>query len=79
MILVTGASGFIGADFVLDWIAATGESVINLDHITYVGNLKNLASLKDDPRHIFVRGDIPSADERKQYESRWASPTASWC
>jgi dTDP-glucose 4,6-dehydratase len=58
MILVTGAAGFIGANFVLDWVAATGESVVNLDKLTYAGNLENLASLKGDSRHIFVRGDI---------------------
>ena len=58
MILVTGGAGFIGANFVLDWIAATGEPVVNLDLLTYAGNLGNLASLKDEPRHVFVRGDI---------------------
>ena len=58
MILVTGGAGFIGANFVLDWLAATGEPVVNLDLLTYAGNLGNLASLKDDPRHVFVRGDI---------------------
>jgi hypothetical protein len=67
MILVTGAAGFIGANFVLDWIAATAESVVNLDRLTDAGNLENLASLKDDPRHIFVRGDILFADNRKQF------------
>ena len=58
MILVTGGAGFIGSNFVLDWLAATGEPVVNLDKLTYAGNLENLASLKDDRRHIFVRGDI---------------------
>ena len=58
MILVTGGAGFIGANFVLDWIASTGEGVVNLDRLTYAGNLQNLASLAGDPRHIFVRGDI---------------------
>jgi dTDP-glucose 4,6-dehydratase len=58
MILVTGGAGFIGANFVLDWIAATGEAVVNLDKLTYAGNLASLASLADDPRHVFVRGDI---------------------
>jgi dTDP-glucose 4,6-dehydratase len=58
MILVTGGAGFIGANFVLDWIAATGEPVLNLDKLTYSGNLGNLASLRDDARHAFVRGDI---------------------
>jgi dTDP-glucose 4,6-dehydratase len=58
MILVTGGAGFIGANFVIDWIAATGEAVVNLDKLTYAGNLGSLASLAADPRHVFVRGDI---------------------
>ena len=58
MILVTGGAGFIGANFVLDWIAATGEPVINLDVLTYAGNLENLSALQGDARHVFVRGDI---------------------
>ena len=58
MILVTGGAGFIGANFVLDWLAATDEPVINLDALTYAGNLETLASLQGDSRHIFVHGDI---------------------
>ncbi|MEP7208742.1 MAG: dTDP-glucose 4,6-dehydratase [Casimicrobiaceae bacterium] len=58
MILVTGGAGFIGANFVLDWLATSGEPVLNLDKLTYAGNLGNLASLRDDGRHVFVRGDI---------------------
>ncbi|NMM36588.1 MAG: dTDP-glucose 4,6-dehydratase [Glaciimonas sp.] len=58
MILVTGGAGFIGANFVLDWLAQSDEPVINLDKLTYAGNLNNLASLRDDPRHVFVKGDI---------------------
>ena len=61
MILVTGGAGFIGANFVLDWLAATGEPVVNLDKLTYAGNLGNLRSLADDRRHVFVRGDIGDA------------------
>jgi len=61
MILVTGGAGFIGANFVLDWLAQGGKAVVNLDKLTYAGNLENLASLKDDPRHIFVHGDIGDA------------------
>lgn len=61
MILVSGGAGFIGANFVLDWLAQSDEAVINLDKLTYAGNLENLASLKDDPRHIFVQGDIGDA------------------
>jgi dTDP-glucose 4,6-dehydratase len=57
-ILVTGGAGFIGANFVLDWLAQHEEPVINLDKLTYAGNLENLASLQGDARHIFVHGDI---------------------
>lgn len=57
-ILVTGGAGFIGANFVLDWLAQHEEPVINLDKLTYAGNLENLAGLQGDARHIFVRGDI---------------------
>ena len=58
MILVTGGAGFIGANFTLDWLAATGEPVVNLDKLTYSGNLGNLAPIRGDARHTFVRGDI---------------------
>jgi dTDP-glucose 4,6-dehydratase len=58
MIVVTGGAGFIGANFVLDWLADSQEPVLNLDALTYSGNLANLDSLKSDPRHIFVKGDI---------------------
>jgi dTDP-glucose 4,6-dehydratase len=58
MLLVTGGAGFIGANFVLSTIAASGESIVNLDKLTYAGNLRNLESLKDDARHRFVHGDI---------------------
>ncbi len=58
MILVTGGAGFIGANFVLDWLAQSDEPVLNLDKLTYAGNLENLASLQGDARHVFVRGDI---------------------
>ena len=58
MILVTGGAGFIGANFVLDWLAQSDEAVVNLDKLTYAGNLETLASLAGDPRHVFVRGDI---------------------
>lgn len=56
-IVVTGGAGFIGANFVLQWIAG-GGSVVNLDKLTYAGNRENLASVADDSRHIFVQGDI---------------------
>jgi dTDP-glucose 4,6-dehydratase len=58
MILVTGGAGFIGSNFVLDWLATVDEPVINLDALTYAGNLANLASLDGDARHVFVHGDI---------------------
>ena len=57
-ILVTGGAGFIGSNFVLDWIEKVGEPVVNLDALTYAGNLENLASLSNDSRHVFVHGDI---------------------
>ena len=57
-ILVTGGAGFIGSNFVLDWIESEAATVINLDKLTYAGNLQNLTSLESNPRHIFVRGDI---------------------
>jgi dTDP-glucose 4,6-dehydratase len=58
MILVTGGAGFIGANFVLDWLRETGEPVVNLDALTYAGNPENLASLGNDVRHVFAHGDI---------------------
>lgn len=57
-ILVTGGAGFIGSNFVLDWIALEQDAVVNLDKLTYAGNGQNLASLQNDARHLFVRGDI---------------------
>ena len=57
-ILVTGGAGFIGSNFVLDWIAQSGETLVNLDKLTYAGNLQNLATLHGNPQHIFVQGDI---------------------
>ena len=58
MILVTGGAGFIGANFILDWLSASDEPVLNLDKLTYAGNLENLAALLGDPRYAFVQGDI---------------------
>ncbi len=57
-ILVTGGAGFIGSNFVIDWLAHHDEPVVNLDKLTYAGNLQNLTSLEGDSRHHFVRGDI---------------------
>ena len=58
MILVTGGAGFIGSNFVLDWLAQHDEGIVNVDKLTYAGNLGTLRSLHDDPRHVFVRADI---------------------
>ena len=58
MILVTGGAGFIGVNFVLDWVALSGEPVVNLDKLTYAGNPRSLAPLEADGRHVFVHGDI---------------------
>ena len=58
MILVTGGAGFIGSNFVLDWLDQSDEGVVNLDALTYAGNLANLATLQGDARHVFVHGDI---------------------
>lgn len=62
MILVTGGAGFIGANFVLDWLAGSQEPVVNLDKLTYAGNLQTLASLQSGGRHHFVQGDIGDAE-----------------
>src|SRR6476661_1678768 len=62
MILVTGGAGFIGSNFILDWFAQHGEPLVNLDKLTYAGNVRSLASLAGDERHAFVRGDIGDAD-----------------
>ena len=61
-ILVTGGAGFIGSNFLLDWIALEQDSVVTLDKLTYAGNLQNLASIEGNPRHTFVRGDIGDAE-----------------
>ena len=74
MILVTGGAGFIGSNFVVDWVSHTGEPVVNLDLLTYAGNLQNLDSLQGNPAHIFVQGDIGDrqllADLFKQHRPR---------
>ncbi|MBR4877544.1 MAG: dTDP-glucose 4,6-dehydratase [Rhodocyclaceae bacterium] len=61
-IMVTGGAGFIGSNFVLDWLAASSEPVVNLDALTYAGNRDNLATLEGDSRHIFVHGGIGDFD-----------------
>ena len=74
MILVTGGAGFIGGNFVLDWLAGSDEPVVNLDALTYAGNLHTLDSLKSDGRHVFVHGDIGDtklvSQLLKQYQPR---------
>lgn len=63
MILVTGGAGFIGSNFVLDWLAnPLAEGIVNLDKLTYAGNLQTLESLQNDARHVFVKGDIGDYD-----------------
>ena len=57
-LLVTGGAGFIGSNFVLDWLAQSDEAIVNLDALTYAGNLQNLDALDGDAGHMFVRGDI---------------------
>ena len=61
-ILVTGGAGFIGANYIMDWLRLTDECVVNVDKLTYAGNLESLESVFDDPRHIFVNGDILDAE-----------------
>lgn len=61
-IMVTGGAGFIGSNFVLDWLAGSSEPVVNLDALTYAGNRDNLATLEGDSRHIFVHGGIGDFD-----------------
>jgi dTDP-glucose 4,6-dehydratase len=62
MILVTGGAGFIGSNFVLNWLASCDEPILNVDKLTYAGNMQNLASVADDDRHLFVNADIADGD-----------------
>lgn len=74
MILVTGGAGFIGSNFILDWLQCSEEPIINLDKLTYAGNSENLSSLNGDNRYIFIKGDIGDVtlvtQLLKQYEPR---------
>lgn len=63
MIFVTGGAGFIGSNFVLDWLGLSGEAIVNFDLLTYAGNIDNLRSLQSDSRHIFVQGDIRNTSQ----------------
>jgi dTDP-glucose 4,6-dehydratase len=58
MLFVTGGAGFIGSNFIIDWLAQSEEPVVNIDKLTYAGNLENLSSLKHNPLHTFVQGDL---------------------
>ena len=75
MILVTGGAGFIGSSFVLDWLASHDEPVVNLDKLTYAGNLRSLAALAGDARHLFVRADIGDADAVAATIASWPDVT----
>lgn len=66
-IVVTGSAGFIGSNFVLDWLQQSDERVINLDALTYAGNLENLVSLMGDARHLFVKGGIGGNESKTQF------------
>ena len=57
-IMVTGGAGFIGSNFILDWLSKNDEQVINIDKLTYAGNLQNLKSIESDSQYIFVKEDI---------------------
>lgn len=71
MLLVTGGAGFIGSNFVLDWLAQHDEPIVNLDKLTYAGNLANLTSLDADDRYIFERGDIGDKELLKRLLSQY--------
>jgi dTDP-glucose 4,6-dehydratase len=71
MILVTGGAGFIGSNFVLDWLSLYDEAVINLDALTYAGNRENLVALDGDDRHLFIRGNIGDTALVKQLLTRY--------
>lgn len=75
MILVTGGAGFIGSNFVLEWLARSNETIVNVDKLTYAGNLNNLVSLKDDHRHTFVLADICDSDKMRDLLDTY-KPTA---
>ena len=74
-ILVTGGAGFIGSNFIIDWLDVMDEPVINLDKLTYAGNLSNLADMRGDPRYVFVEGDIGDRDLVSQLLQKHAPRT----
>ena len=63
MILVTGGAGFIGSNFILDWLEHSDEPIVNVDKLTYAGNLQNLSAIVGDVRHNFVKGDIGDSNK----------------
>lgn len=65
-ILITGGAGFIGSNFAIDWLNETDETIINLDKLTYAGNLDNISALQGDNRHIFIHGDIGDQSKLQQ-------------
>ena len=71
MILVTGGAGFIGSNFVLDWIKLKNESIINLDALTYAGNMENLDSLRGNEKHIFIHGNICDKEKVRNIFSKY--------
>jgi dTDP-glucose 4,6-dehydratase len=71
MVLVTGGAGFIGSNFIQSWITETGQAVVNLDKLTYAGNLANLQALRNDSRHNFVKGDIADRELVEKLLSRY--------
>jgi dTDP-glucose 4,6-dehydratase len=71
MILLTGGAGFIGANFVLEWLEKSDEPIVNLDKLTYAGNLENLESIKNNTGHIFIHGDIRDANLLSQLLTRY--------
>ena len=69
-VIVTGGAGFIGSNFILQWLAAEKTAVTNLDKLTYAGNLRNLDSVAADPRYKFVHGDIGDRETVRQLLQR---------
>ena len=70
MILITGGAGFIGSNFVIEWLDGRDETVVNLDKLTYAGNLESLKAIKNPKKHVFVKGDIGDSDLVKQLLAR---------
>ncbi|MBK6617705.1 MAG: dTDP-glucose 4,6-dehydratase [Nitrosomonas sp.] len=71
MILITGGAGFIGSNFVLEWVNQLDESIVNIDKLTYAGNLQNLSTLEKNTQHIFVRADICDSNKMSEIFARY--------